>query len=185
MQHFCYELHCHACRAFKGSCSPVIPCHWRLEVQKWWWWGGGVLGGRGNKKISLPAKRWGSTGCQSGAVVVVAEIMQMRRSVKQSWTRLTEGILGPRSWNSSSRSQHATWSECQDAWGAPALLFWLDQSDLTVGKADSFSDVIVEVPPSPHFAWILKNKPTSRAIGTNVESRTSIMATLACRWLPL
>lgn len=30
-----------------------------------------------------------------------------------------------------------------------------------------------------------KNNPTSRGIGTNVKSRTSTMATLACRWLPL
>lgn len=37
----------------KGSCSPVIPCHWRLEFQKWWLRGkrGGVLGeGRGGQR---------------------------------------------------------------------------------------------------------------------------------------
>lgn len=55
--------------------------------------GGGGARGKQNKKVLLPAERiyWMLERC--GGV----KIMQMRRSVKQSWTRLTEGILGPRS----------------------------------------------------------------------------------------
>lgn len=49
--------------------------------------GGGGGGGAGRETESSPCLKSG---------VVVAEIMQMRRSVKQSWTRPTEGTSEPR-----------------------------------------------------------------------------------------
>lgn len=58
---------------------------------------------------------------RSGGVVV--EIMQMRRSVKQSWSRLSKGIFGTKITKSFYlKLIHGRRSECQDALGASALL---------------------------------------------------------------
>lgn len=54
-----------------------------------------VAVGRGGGEVGvLGGKREVPLGLKSG--VVVAEVMQMRRSVKQAWTRLTEGTSEPR-----------------------------------------------------------------------------------------
>ena len=144
--------------AFRGSCSSVIPCHRHLVVSKMVVGVGKGGGAQRETKRSRCLQRgvrvyWMLERCGGDTV----EIMQMRRSVKQSWTRLTRRHFGTKiTWVSS-------WS--QNTW-----------SDLSAKMLREPQPCSLGLGGSPHH-FALKNNSTLGGI-----SGTSSMATPACKW---
>lgn len=79
-----HGLRCHACMSIPGVMLATHSTSLALAGSAD---GGGGGGGGG---------RWGESSPCLKSGVVVAEVMQMRRSVKQPWTRPTEGTSEPR-----------------------------------------------------------------------------------------
>lgn len=123
--------------AFKGSCSPVIPCHWCLE----WWWGRGVEGEtKRSHRLQKVRIYWMSERCGGGRDHADEEKRQTvldQASQRHFGTKITEFPYWLR------------WSECQYALGAPVLLFQLNLSGFRDGKANGYSGIHCRSPFLP------------------------------------
>lgn len=146
-----------------------------------------LKGGNRKKRSCCLRERWGSTGMleRCGGGRDHADEEKCQTVLDQAGQR----HFGTRDHqNFQPEVDTLKWSECQDASGAPALLFyWIWVFLVYFGHVNSYSVSIIEVsllPTTLHQYWKKKNPLQKESMQTATRG-TSTMAPPACKWLPL